>query len=197
MIICFSGIDGSGKGTQGGLLAKHLRLKGKRVFESKAYGDREKESFSPFIGQWSQEAILMLFQALHIEQRKDAEAAIARDEIVIADRWDESYLAYHRNFGTLAKNKALRNELNRIAFDGVIPDIGFLIDVPVEIASIRMEERGKDFFDRLSVSYHNTMRKEYLKIAAERKWVIFDGTKSPTKIHNDIIRIVDAIIEPR
>ncbi len=188
MIICLTGIDGCGKGTQKELLKAHLENSRKAVFLSKAYGDAEKECFSAFVEYWTQESILFLFQALHAEQRVKAEKALARGAIVIADRWDESYLAYHSTHGILLSNPGLRDQLNSIAFGGIIPDVTFFLDVPVERARERMLSRGMDFFDRLSNDYHSTMRNEYLSIATDRKWIIIDGTKSPLEIHREILR---------
>ena len=197
MIICFSGLDGCGKGTQKELLAKRLRRRGRRVFMSKAYGEAEKECFSAFVSQWSQESILFLFQALHAEQRLQAEAALARGEIVIADRWDESYLAYHAAHGILARNPDLREALNGIAFSGILPDLAFFLDLPVDAAKQRIESRGSDFFDRLPAVYHRTMRNEYLRIARERGWHILDGARSVEKIHADVMELVSKHISLR
>lgn len=188
MIICLTGIDGCGKGTQKELLKVHLENSGKAVFISKAYGDAEKECFSAFIEYWTQESILFLFQALHVEQRMKAEKALTRGDIVIADRWDESYLAYHSTHGILSSNPCLREQLNSIAFGGIIPDVTFFLNVSVDKARERMLSRGMDFFDRLSNDYHSTMRNEYLSIATDRKWVVIDGTKSPLEIHRGILR---------
>lgn len=186
-IICFSGIDGCGKGTQKDLLVSYFQKNGKKVFLSKAYGDAEKECFSSFIEYWSQESILFLFQALHVEQRKQALEAIKRNEIVIADRWDDSYLAYHSKFGILATEVGLRNKLNEIAFQGIKPDITFLLDTPIEIAQERLSIRGADYFDKLPPSYHKIMRDAYLALAKKWKWIVIDGTLPTSEIHSKVI----------
>lgn len=190
MLICLTGIDGCGKGTQKELLRAHFQNAGKAVFMSKAYGDAEKECFSAFIEYWTQESILFLFQALHVEQRVKAEKALGRGDIVIADRWDESYLAYHSTHGILSSDPCLRDQLNKIAFAGIFPDVTFFLDVSVEQARKRLLSRGMDFFDRLSSDYHSTMRNEYLSIATARKWIIIDGTNPALDIHKEILRMI-------
>lgn len=190
MLICLTGIDGCGKGTQKELLRVHLQNMGKSVFMSKAYGDAEKECFSAFVEYWTQESILFLFQALHVEQRVRVEKALTRGEVVVADRWDESYLAYHSTHGILSLDPFLRDQLNRIAFAGIIPDFTFFLDVSVEQARQRLLSRGMDFFDSLSSEYHNTMRNEYLNIATTRNWIILDGTKPHLEIHREILRVL-------
>ncbi len=187
MIINLTGIDGCGKGTQKVLLSQKFKSEGKRVFLSKAYGDAEKETFSPFIQWWHQTSILFLFQALHTQQRFEALEAEEKGDIVISDRWDDSYHAYHRNFGILADDPELRAELNKIAFDGRSPDITFLLDVPLEVAQNRMDVRGRDFFDKHPLSYHKAMLDEYHALAGERGWIIINAEKPVGEIHKDIV----------
>lgn len=190
MIVCITGIDGSGKGIQRELLADYLRSSRHTVYISKAYGDAEKECFSVFIEKWPQEAILFLFQALHVAQRRNAELALKRGEIVIADRWDESYLAYHKHHGILADDVVLRDKLNEIAFCNMRPNITFLLDIRAKKARLRLRSRGMDFFDKLPLHYHETMRQEYLEIAKQRGWIVLDGTAPIKTIHSIIVSAV-------
>ena len=191
MIICITGLDGCGKGSQKDFLVRYLRSRHIHVFKSKAYGDAEKESFSIFLQNWTQNSILFFFQALHVEQRVQTEQALLDHDVVIADRWDESYLAYHRTHGLLSEDSYLRDRLNEIAFGGILPDITFFLDTPVELAQKRMVSRGMDFFDSLPVSYHKTMREQYHILAKERGWVVIDGSLSMEQIHREIVSHVD------
>ncbi len=188
MIICITGIDGCGKGTQINLLANFLRKKNYDVFISKAYGEKEKKLLSSFIESLHPISMMFLFQALHTQQRINTEKALEKNKIIIADRWDESYLAYHSNYGILKDNPQLREELNRIAFNNIIPDVTFLLRLSVSVARSRCQIRGADFFDRLSSEYHKTMQNAYLKIAKERHWIILNGAKPELTIHKEIIR---------
>lgn len=188
MLISFTGIDGCGKGTQIELLTEHLEDMGEDVAVSKAYGDREKELFSIFMRKWDQKAILFLFQAFHVKQCKKAKRNLEKGKMVVADRWDESYLAYHSTHGILSEDPELREQLNKIAFEGIVPDETFLIDVSIETARERMSARGSDFFDELPDPYHLTMREQYKKIVREREGHIIDGEQSIEEIHNEIIK---------
>lgn len=187
MLICITGIDGCGKGTQIWLLKKALESRGLNIFVSKAYGDSEKESFAHFFHFWDNLAITLIFQGLHRQQYIDAKKAQEDGKIVIADRWDESYLAYHKQFGIFSKRKQLRDELHDLAFEGVKPNLTILIDTTVEEADARMIARGKDFFDSKDVEYHSRMRAAYLEMAKDSGWVIVDGKKAPNKIHQEDI----------
>lgn len=191
MLISFTDIDGCGKGTQIRLLSEYLEDKNHENFISKAYGDMEKEIFSVFMGKWDDRAVLFLFQALHVQQHLRARKQLEKGRIVIADRWDESYLAYHSKHGILQDRPELRSELNKIAFQGLKPDITFLLDTSVDVAQERMQARGADYFDDLSKSYHLRMRDGYLQIVKERNGYVIDGGQPIEKIHNEVIEVID------
>lgn len=186
MIICITGIDCCGKGTQIPLLAEFLQRKKYDVFISKAYGSAEKECFSPFMEYWHPVSIMFLFQAIHTQQRVKARKAENQGKIVVADRWDESYLAYHSNYGILKDTHELRKDLNKLSFSNIVPDITFLLKVSITTAKQRCKHRGEDFFDQLPWKYHETMQKAYLKIAKDRNWIVLDGEKPPKEIHKKI-----------
>jgi dTMP kinase len=134
MLVTITGIDGCGKGTQLQHLAAFLQGQGRSVFVSKAYGDAEKELFALFIERATDEAVMFLFQAMHAEQRAKAARAQERGEIVLADRWDESYEAYHSQYGVLSHDTELRQRLNEVAFRGWRADTTILLRVPVAMA---------------------------------------------------------------
>lgn len=194
MLISITGLDGCGKGTQIALLKKHLEKKGKVVFYSKAYTDDIKAIFSPYLEYWSPIARMFFFQALYAQQCIESVRALKEGKIVIADRWDESYIAYHSQYGILAKNKKLRNQLHQLAFRGIKPDLTFFLDIPPEMVFERTKLRGQDFFDKGSLEYHRKMREGYLKLAKERNWIIIDGTQTVETIHKIIVAEVEKYI---
>jgi len=133
---------------------------------------------------------MFLFQAFHTQQRKEAEMAIKKGKIVIADRWDESYIIFHSNYGILKEDNILRERLNEIAFDGIIPDVSILLDISVEKAQKRCNIRGADFFDKMPTEYHKTMRRGYLELARKREGLVIDGDKTTKEIHKIILSYV-------
>jgi dTMP kinase len=187
MLISFVGIDGSGKSTQIEYFQNYLKKCNRDVFFSKAYGPDERKQFEVFIERCSQESVLFIFQALHTEQRIKVVNAINDGKIVIADRWDETYEAYHSTFGILSDKETLRNELNTIAFNNIKPDLTFFIDTPVEVAMSRCSNRGADFFDKKPKEYHENIRNKMAKMAVLYDWVVIDGTKDPLAMHAEII----------
>lgn len=111
----------------------------------------------------------------------------------MADRWDESYLAYHSNFGDLSFDSDLRLRLNQMAYNNLLPNLGFVLKVPVQTARERRKIRGHfGRFEGQSDEYYEILQSAYLKIAEEREWHILDGTESEENLHKSILEIVMA-----
>lgn len=183
MLVNVTGIDGCGKSTQVDLLRGFLESRGRRVFVSKAYGPDEKRLFGPHIPEIGDTALMFLFQAFHAEQQRRASEALARREIVLADRWDEGYEAYHSLHGPLSEDRALREAINHLAFEGLVPDVTFLLNVAPQTGMVRSQKRGADFFDARDLAYHAKLAASLRKIARERNWMVLDGEASIAHIH--------------
>ncbi len=194
-LICFTGVDGCGKSTQVHLLKSALEQLGHAVVLSKAYDEPEKEAFAHYVNRMDNEAITLLFQALHRQQYVKARQALKAGAIVIADRWDESYLAYHEEHGFLSEDPELRNRLNEIAFEGLKPNLMFVLDLPVEKARERMKARGEDFFDKKSNEMHEQKRLKYNTYTeGNPDWHIVLADRSVEAIHQDVLAIVKAFL---
>lgn len=197
MLICITGIDGCGKSEHVGLLADALEQEGLNVFISKAYGDEEKEMLSKFFEILDGIAITFIFQGLYRQQLAETKKALSQGKIVVADRWDDAYLAYHSRFGFLAQDQELRERLNKIVFEEVIPDLTFFLDVPLGEAELRMQKRGKDFFDDQGREYHCKMAEAYSALAEMRKWVVINADQEIMAVHNQIFKITKEKLQPR
>ncbi len=194
MLINMTGVDGSGKGTQLQYLADYFERQGKTVFMSKAYGPCEKELFSLFMERSHDLAVMFMFQALHVQQRIRAEKALRNGSIVLADRWDDAYLAYHSQNGILAEDPELREKLNSLAFGGIKPDITFMLKVPVAISIKNCFLRGADFFDRKGVEYHQSLSDRLEELADKNGWVVIDGNRARKTIHEEIIATIESVM---
>ena len=187
MLIAITGIDGSGKSTQIELLKKFLEKNKYSVAISKAYGKAEEFFLAPFFQYWDSLAITFIFQGLHRQKYISALKEIKNGKMVLADRWDETFLSFHSRFGFLAKHQKLREEWNKLAFESLIPDLTFFLDVPPKVASQRLISRGKNFLDEGDENYQKQIRKSMIKSLAGRPTVFIDGTKSINEIHKTIV----------
>lgn len=142
-LIVFEGIDGSGKSTQSHRLAQWLRERGITCVES----------FEPTRGDWGmkvrqaaaqgerlplEEEIECLLQDRREHVRNLIEPAVQRGEWVILDRYYLSMMAYQ---GATGYNVEQIREMNE-SF-APLPDIAFWLDIPLETALNRMEQRGR------------------------------------------------------
>ncbi|MEK7101131.1 MAG: dTMP kinase [Patescibacteria group bacterium] len=198
MFIAISGIDGAGKTVQVQLLRKELIRRGHTVEIIKAYDDDVKLLCKPLIDRFSDPmAIMFLFQALHAQQFRNAVEALERGTTVIADRWDESYLGYHTNFGILANQEDTRNMLNEVAFRGLVPDIGITLKLPVQTARLRREGRGfAGEFDAPSDDHFHRLQSTYVSIATQRGWTVLDGSGSRLEVRRRIMEVVEPMLAP-
>ncbi len=148
-LIVFEGIDGSGKSTQSRLLAQWLG----------EHGITCVESFEPTRGTWGmkvrqaaaqgerlplEEEIECLLQDRREHVRNLIEPTLQRGEWVILDRYYLSMMAYQ---GATGYNVEQIREMNE-SFSP-LPDIAFWLDIPIETALNRMEQRGnlRDAFE--------------------------------------------------
>ena len=196
MLINITGVDGCGKGTQIALLKKYYLQKGCRVEITKAYDEMEKELFSAYIEYASQIEIMFIFQAFHTKQKIATEKALSDGKIVLADRWDETYFAYHRTHGLLSVDKELRDRLNKIAYGDMKPDVSFLLEAEPTVAMQRCVARGADFFDRKGIDYHSELGLMYEKITHEdpNHWRVIEGKRSILEVHKSILKHLENFV---
>lgn len=187
MLIAFVGIDGSGKSTQVDLLNKFFKKNKYQTFVSKAYGKAEESSLEPFFRYWDSLAITFIFQGLHRQQYVEALEALKENKIVIADRWDETFLSFHSNFGFLSKNKKLMHEWNKLSFNGLIPDITFCIDLEPREAHKRLKNRKNNFLDEVGYKYHKKIRQSIKRVLKGRFVIFINGLQTINEIHNIIV----------
>lgn len=167
MFITFEGIEGSGKTTQINRLCQWLTAAGVDYIETLEPGGTE-------IGQSirrmlldSQSGIkndhteLFLFAAdrcEHIQQM--IEPALAKGQWVICDRYIDSTFAYQ--YG--GRQHPQQDVLDIIRFTKApIPDLTFLLDLPVEIGLRRASCRSAlDRFESEDMAFHDRVRSAYL-----------------------------------
>lgn len=187
MLFAITGINGSGKSTQIKMLKGFLERAGYKIFVSKAYRGDLKKRLNPIIENWDNLAITFLFQGLHRQQYIEAARALKNKQIVLADRWDETFLSFHGNYGLLSKNKKMRQQWNDLAFNKLVPDLTFFIDINPKEALARIKRRGGDFLDQGSEKYYRSIRRSTIEALAGRPVVFIDGLKTKSEINKIII----------
>lgn len=201
IFITFEGIEGSGKTTQGKLLAEKLKKEGLKVLYTYEPGDTEAGKHIRKILLNSEIKINPLCELLlyfadrvqHIEEK--IKPCIESGFIVICDRFTDSTLVYQGYARGISID--LIKKLNKIVLDEFMPDLTVLLDCPANIGLKRNQKiNKKDRFEMENLSFHEKVRQGYLKLAAsyKKRFFVLDATESIDKIAEDIYRKVKSIL---
>jgi dTMP kinase len=186
LFITFEGPEGSGKTTQvellGQVLASHEPVMvrepggnelGERIREIVLYGALELDA----------EAEMYLFMAARRQLIAEVIApALAAGQIVVADRYHDSTLAYQG--GARGVPTTWPSTFPR-------PDVTFLLSVPVESGLERLAKAGKkpDRMESESIEFHNRVAAAYERLAqAEpQRYARLDATASRDHVHQQVM----------
>lgn len=198
-LINHTGVDNCGKTTQVRNLVAKLRDKGVDVATSKAYGPQEKEVWGYMVDGLlaSQNPIgdFMITSLFHLLRRKQASQALKdlkAGKIVVADRWDESFLIYHRQNEPLSKYPRMLEWMWGNAFFGLVPEMTIFYDVDPQTARNRSggSVKNNDGFDNASLEYHQGMYDGFHDLAKVRGWSMIDATKSIQEVEAQVWDII-------
>ncbi|MFN3168290.1 MAG: dTMP kinase [Phycisphaeraceae bacterium] len=203
--LVFDGPDGSGKSTQLGLFLEAAHAAGLTVCEVREPGgthigeeirkvllDARHERSHP-IDLRCEMLLFMASRAQLIAQR--IAPALQRGELVVADRFISSTLAYQGTAGGLAIDDILA--VGKVALHDYWPDLVVVFDVDERTARARMNPllRGKEFDtdqDRMEAkgdAFHRKVRQGY-RDQAERdphRVLLIDATREPGPIYADLL----------
>ncbi len=174
MFISFEGGEGCGKSTHARMLKEYLESSGKEVVLTREPGGTQ---FGSTIRKMlldndlsiEMTTEMFLFCADRVEHvEKVIRPALSEGKIVISDRYIDSTIAYQ--LGGRALPEDLVRYLNWISSKGLVPDLTFLLDIPVEEGLKRTAERGKtNRFENEILAFHERVREKYLEIAGNNR----------------------------
>ncbi|KKS97575.1 MAG: thymidylate kinase, dTMP kinase [Candidatus Gottesmanbacteria bacterium GW2011_GWA2_43_14] len=185
LFIVFEGLEGSGKSTQAGLLASRLMEAG---YDIKATREPGGTRIGELIRQITHsrdnvdltavaEGYLMAAsRAQHI--REIIRPALSGGKIVICDRFLDSSLAYQGYGRELGEEKMA--ELNKLALDGIKPDLVIFLDLQPDLGFSRRNGSGKiDRLDLQQSDFYARVYRGYKKLAEKNrdKYFIVDSSK--------------------
>lgn len=200
VFITFEGGEGSGKTTQIGLLADHLRAHGLAVTVTREPGGtvlgEQVRTLLLSGGAMSPYAEVLLFNAARAQLVEEVIApALRRREIVICDRFADSTLAY-QGYGRGLPIATLE-QINIVATRGVVyqPNLTILLDLPVIVGRARKQQGGEwNRLDAEAEAFHERVRNGYLQMASanQRRWALVDTDLSVADVHETIMKRVAA-----
>ncbi|WP_213318940.1 dTMP kinase [Chlamydiifrater volucris] len=175
MFISIEGGEGCGKSTLASSLFKYLSTEGAEVVCTREPGGTplgeelrdillSNHSFPP-----NSVTELMLFLAARSEHvQKVILPALRENKIVICERFHDSTIVYQGFAGELDVNYVSDLCYNFMGKETLIPQLTFLLDVPVEEGLKRKRNQKElDRFERKNLSYHEKVRRGFL-IQAKR-----------------------------
>ena len=212
--ITFEGGEGSGKSTQARLLAERLASAGIKTLLTREPGGSKKAEFIRSLllsgkikhfGPFAEALMFSLARLDHLE--KAIRPALRKGLWVVCDRFSDSTRAYQGAAGGLDQDVV--DGLERVVVGRTRPQLTIILDLPPEVGLTRARKRalqaqtsadnaaggpmpGPDRFEGQDIEFHNRLREEFLKIAAENKirYFVLDAELPPDRLAQQIWRVV-------
>jgi dTMP kinase len=188
LFLVLEGVEGAGKTTQTALLAEWMRGIGRAVTATREPGGtRVGEAVRAVLLDRddlelpAETELLLMLAARAAFVQQVVRPALARGEVVVADRFSLSTLAYQGYGRGLDLDQVRR--LDAFARGGVEPDLVLLLDLPTEVGVSRQRAagKGKDRIERAGAAFHERVAAGYRDLAAQAP-----GAAGPGRI-----RVVD------
>lgn len=208
--VVFDGPDGSGKSTQFHRLCNSARAAGLEVCEVREPGGTHigeqirKLLLDPAVKEdVDLRAEMLLFMASRAQLlAQRVRPALARGELVLADRFISSTLAYQGTAGGLPVDDIMA--VGRVALGDTWPQLTVVFDVDAETSAQRLRPllRGREFDapkDRIesrSADYHRRVRAGYLDQAQANpeRHLVLDATRSPDAVYASLLEGLRAML---
>ncbi len=200
--ITVEGIEGCGKSTLVAALAERLRASGKETIVTREpggtpVGDAIRQIFlqpALDIAPVTEALLINAARAQHVLDLIDP--ALRRGAIVLCDRFIDSTLAY-QGYGRGIDLTFLRDLCNAAA-GGLVPDLTFMLDIPVAVSRERTCARDAGAGDRMEregLDFYEWVRRGFLDLAQNsRRYKVIDATKPPEEVAAEAYRKLEALV---
>jgi len=125
---------------------------------------------------------------------RDLRPALAAGTWVICDRFADSTLAY-QGYGQGVAADTIET-LTRIAAGNLVPDITFVLDLPVGegLARARARAEGGRRYEAMDVRFHERLRAGFLAIARRepKRCQVIDARAPADHVHQAVMAALDA-----
>lgn len=196
MFIVLEGAEGSGKSTQARLLGELLSRHGiKHVLTREPGGTSVGEEIRAILLHGSdipaETELLLMNAARAVFVAEVVKPALAAGDVVIADRFSLSSLAY-QGYGRGLPLEDVRR-ICAFAAGGLEPDLTIVLDVPMEESEQRRSSRGADRIERAGAQFHQRVAGAYrLLPGSERNVELISGVGTTAEVHGRIVALLAA-----
>jgi dTMP kinase len=190
LFITLEGPEGAGKSTNREYLAERLREQGIEVLLTREPGGTPlAERIRELLLAPSAEAmaadteLLLVFAARAQHLAEVIRPALARDMVVLCDRFTDATYAYQGGGRGLSVERI--GQLEQFVQGALRPDLTLLFDLPIEVGLARAEARGRlDRFEQEGRSFFQAVRQTYLERAAQApaRYRIVDAGQSLAQV---------------
>ena len=203
LFITFEGTDGAGKTTQIQRLSADLRGASYDVCLTHEPGGTPISEqirdmlLNPDHSEMAPTTELLLYAASRAQHVSEViKPALEVGNIVISDRFADAMVVY-QGYGRGLDLERI-HYLNRIATDGVTPDVTFVLDLPVEIGLQRVQKsRRLDRLEREKIEFHRRLREGYRALAKQepQRLKIIDAQVSPECVYAQIQAVIGPLLQ--
>lgn len=204
--ITFEGGEGVGKSTQIHRLANVLRRRGHDVLVTREPGGSlgaeavRHVLLSGAAEEFGIRMEAMLFAAARSDHIEEViRPAVAEGTIILCDRFMDSSRVYQGITGNL-EPQFMRN-LERIAVNGMVPDLTLVLDLPAAIGLWRAKARegtnaAPDRFEKEEVSTHEKRREAFLDLTRDEpdRCKLIDANQSEDAVALAIFAAVEPVL---
>ena len=206
--IVFDGPDGSGKSTQLERFAEYCRSNGVPLLEVREpggtpIGEQIRAVLLNPDAEMSLRCEMMLYMASRAQlMQEKITPALERGEMVLADRFISSTLAYQGSGGGLSRDEIL--QVGRVAIGERWPDLTVIFDVDEQTAARRLHGAAKgassratlfaDRVERRDSAFHRRVRQGFLDQAKldPQRYLVVDASGEPQGVFTALLRALEA-----
>lgn len=190
--VTFEGIDGSGKTTIAGLVAKRLEARGVRVFLTSEptrhwIGAAVRRSYDDDVGPLAETFLFLADRARHaVEIRGRIDAG----EVVVCDRYADSTYAYQgaRLERTLRDPVSFLRRLSRPWL--LEPDLTILLRISSEAALRRLGDRARNIrFE--DARFLRKVARNYDRLSRLARFVVLDATRPAIEVADAAVAAIE------
>ncbi len=200
VFITFEGVEGAGKSTQQDLLWGRLLGEGFTAAKLHEPGSTQVgEHLRPLLLKTAAvppvpAAELFLYLAARAQLTAEViKVALHAGQVVLCDRFVDSTAAY-QGYGR-GLDVELIERLNRLATDGVWPDLTVLLDLEPAAGLARRAagQHALDRFEQEALAFHQRVREGYLRLAQAEpeRFVVLDGAQERAILAEEIWKCVE------
>lgn len=204
LFITFEGTDGAGKTTQIQCLSANLKRAGYAVCLTREPGGTPISEqirdmvLNPDHSEMSATTELLLYAASRAQHVSEViKPALEAGKIVISSRFTDAMVVYQGHGRGLDLDRI--HHLNRIATDGVTPDVTFVLDLPVEIGLQRVQKSrgGLDRLEGEKIEFHRRLRDGYQTLAKQepQRLKLIDAQVNSEQVYAQIQTVIQSLLQ--